>query len=91
MYQEKVAEFHNLAAKNLYNTKRAITDTCTAIVFITTRVRAPDEEDWDKLVHLMRYIRGTRKLSMALSSNRSGILKWWVDVSFEVHPNILGD
>jgi hypothetical protein len=53
-------------------------------------VRAPDKDDWTKLVHFMRYIRGTRTISLILSANRSGILKWWVDASFAVHPNMCG-
>jgi hypothetical protein len=87
----KAVEFHNLVAKTLYATKRARPDTCTAIAFLTTRVRAPDKDDWTKLVHLMKYLRGTRMLPLILSANGSGILKWWVvDASFAVHPNMRG-
>jgi hypothetical protein len=73
--QAKAVEFHNLVAKTLYATKRARPDTCTAIAFLTTRVREPDKDDWTKLVHLMRYIRGTHTMLLILSANRSGILK----------------
>jgi hypothetical protein len=59
---EKAVQFHNLVAKTLYATKRARPDTCTAITFLTTRVREPDKDDWKKLVHLMRYVRGTHTL-----------------------------
>jgi hypothetical protein len=83
-------ELHNLVAKTLYATKRARTDTCTEIAFLKTRVREPDKDDWTKLVHLMRYIRGTRTMPLLLSANRSDILKWWVDSSFTVHPNMRG-
>jgi hypothetical protein len=38
----------------------------------------------------MRYIRGTPTMPMILSANGSGILKWWVDSSFAVHPNMSG-
>jgi hypothetical protein len=86
--QAKAVEFHNLVAKTLYATKQARPDTCSAIAFLTTRVREPDKDDWTKLVHLMIYIRGTRTMPMILSANGSGILKWWVDVSFAVHPNM---
>jgi hypothetical protein len=37
--QNKDVEFHNLVAKAVYATKRASPDTCTAIAFLTTRVR----------------------------------------------------
>jgi hypothetical protein len=86
--QVKAVEFHNLVAKTLYAIKRARPDTCTAIAFLTTRVCEPDKNDWTKLVHLMRYIRGTCRMPLILSANVSGILKWWVDASFDVHPNM---
>jgi hypothetical protein len=88
--QDKDVEFHNLVSNTLYSTKRSRSATCTAIAFLTTRVQAPDKDDWKKLVHLMRYIRGTRTMPLILSANGSGILKWWVDASFAVHPNMRG-
>ena len=38
----------------------------------------------------MQYIRGTRTLPLTLSANGSGLLKWWIDTSFAVHPNMRG-
>ena len=87
---DKSVQFHNLVAKSLFATKRARPDTCTSVAFLTTRVRAPDMDDWAKLVHLMKYLRGTRTLPLILSANGSGIMKWWVDASFAVHPNMRG-
>ena len=55
-----------------------------------TRVRGPDTDDWKKLVHLMKYLRGTRRLALILSADGSGILKWWVDAAFSVYPNMRG-
>ena len=81
-------QFHNLAEKTFYAIKRARPDTFTAVRFVTTIVRAPDLEDWDKMVHMMRYIRGARTLPLIVSANGSSILKWWVDSSFDVHPNM---
>jgi hypothetical protein len=86
----KAVVFHNLVAKTLYATKCARPDTGTAIAFLTTRVREPNKDDWAKMCHLMKYLRGTRKLPLILSANGSGILKWWVDPSFAVHPNMRG-
>jgi len=88
--QEKVVQFHNLVAKTLYATKRARPDTCTAISFLTTRVREPDTDDWKKLCHMMRYLRGSRLLPLLLSANGSHILKWYIDASFAVHYNFRG-
>ena len=38
----------------------------------------------------MRYVRGTHTMPLILSANGTGILKWWVDASFAVHPNLRG-
>jgi hypothetical protein len=88
--REKAIEYHNLVAKTLYATKRARPNTCTAIAFLMTRVQAPDKDDWNKLTHLMKYLRGTRTLPLILSAKGTGILKWWVDAAFAVHPNMQG-
>ncbi len=54
---DEVAEaFHTIVAKALYVTKQARPDTSLAIAFLTTRVRAPDTDDWEKLCHLMEYL-----------------------------------
>jgi hypothetical protein len=87
---KKAQQFHHIVAKTLYATKRARPDTCTAIAFLTTRVREPDQDDWTKLAHLIKYLRGTKLLPLILSANGSGILKWWIDGSFATHPNMRG-
>jgi hypothetical protein len=38
----------------------------------------------------MKYLRGTRTLLLIFSANGTGILKWWVDAAFAVHPNMQG-
>jgi hypothetical protein len=38
----------------------------------------------------MKYVRGTRDLPLILSANGSGMLKWWIDGSHGVHPNMRG-
>ena len=83
-------EFYYLMAKISFATNRARKDTCTAISFLTTRVRELDNDDWAKLVHIMKYIRGTTNLPLILSANGSGILTWCIDGSFAVHPKTRG-
>ena len=75
----------------MHSNKRSRPDTCTAFAFITTVLQAPDLDDWFKMVHMMRYIRGMRTLLLILSSNGRSILKWWVDTSFAVHPIMRGN
>ena len=82
--------FHNLVVNTLYAAKRERPDTCTSILFLTMKVRKPDEDDWDKLVWLVRYLTGTWTLPLILSANGSAILKCWVDAYFSVHPKMRG-
>ena len=42
------------------------------------------------MAHLIKYLRGTKNLPLIMSAAGSGILKWWVDGSFGVHPNMRG-
>jgi hypothetical protein len=90
---EKLSEdgataFHNLVANTLYVSKHARLDVSMATVFLTTRVRAPDINDWRKLSCLMEYLRVDRLCPLILSANGSGVLMWYVSASFAVHPNM---
>ena len=87
---KRAVEFHHLAIKILFATKWDRLYTFTKISFLTPRVRETDSDDWAKLVHIMTYIRGTRNLPLILSANGSGILKWCINGSFAVHPNMRG-
>jgi hypothetical protein len=76
---KRATDFHNIVAKTLYASKRARPNTCTAVAFLTTRVREPAQDDWAKMVHLMKYIRGTELPPLILSPTDNGILKcWWI-------------
>jgi hypothetical protein len=87
---DKAVQFHDVVAKTLCVTKRARPDTCTPVAFLTMRVREPDKDDWKKMVHLMCHVRGARDMPLVLSANGSHVLKWWVDGSFAVRPNLRG-
>ncbi len=82
--------FHTIVAKALYLVKRARPDASVAVAFLTTRVREPDEDDWRKLEHLMDYLKSTRDMPLILGGNNSGVLNWYIDASFAVHPNMRG-
>jgi hypothetical protein len=86
--EEGATAFQNLVAKTLHVSKRARPDVSTAIAFLTTRVRAPNIDDWTKLSHLMEYLRVDRLCPLILSADGSGVLMWYVDASFAVHPNM---
>ncbi len=84
------ADFHTTVAKTLYVTKRARPDMCLSIEFLVTRVRALDRDDWEKLRHLVEYLRRDHARALVLGAKNDGLLMWYVDPSFAVHPNMRG-
>jgi hypothetical protein len=70
--------------------KQARLDTSLAIAFLTMRVREPDEDDWRKIRHLIVYLKSTCELPLVLGAWNTGVLHWYVDASFAVHPNTQG-
>ena len=88
--EEKAIIFHTMVAKGLFLCKRARPDIHTAIAFLSTRVREPDEDDWKKLIRMMQYLNGTRELYLTLSADDTNILKWFIDASYAIHPDMKG-
>jgi hypothetical protein len=78
------ADFHTIVAKTLYVTKRARPETCLAIAFLTTRVRAPNTDDWEKPGHHM----GDCDQPLILGAENKELLMWYIDALFAVHPNM---
>ena len=80
--------FHHNTAKLLFLSKRARPDIQTAVAFLTTRVKLPDRDDYKKLARVMKYLRATVDLSLILEADDLNVVKWWVDGSFAVHPDM---
>jgi hypothetical protein len=57
----------------------------SAVAFLTTRVEAPDEDDWRKLKRVLNYLNGTKYLKLKLSIEDLGLLKWYMDGSHNMH------
>jgi Reverse transcriptase (RNA-dependent DNA polymerase) len=86
----KAEMFHQYTAKLLFLCKRARPDIQTAVAFLTTRVKGPDDDDYKKLRRVMRYLRATKDMPLTLEADHTHVLKWWVDASFAVHPDMKG-
>ncbi len=61
--------FHHTVAQLLFLCKRTQRDIQTAVSFLTTRIKHPDEDDWGKLKRVLRYLRGTRHIKLNLSAD----------------------
>jgi Reverse transcriptase (RNA-dependent DNA polymerase) len=82
--------FHHFTAKLLFLCKRARPDLQLTVAFLTTRVKGPDTDDYKKLRRLMQYLRGTKSMPLTLEADDTRVIKWWVDASFAVHPDMRG-
>ncbi len=62
-----------------------------AVSFLTTRVQAPDEDDWGKLKRVLKYLKSTRYLKLTLSvDGMSFTIHWYIDGSHQVHKDCRG-
>jgi hypothetical protein len=86
---DKAITFHHHAAKLLFLCKRAQPNIQLPTVFLCTRVKSPDLDNYKKLARVMRYLRATSNMPLTLeASNGINIIKWWVDASFAIHPDM---
>jgi hypothetical protein len=67
--------------------KRARPDIQQAILVLCTRVRDPNQADWEKLMRAMKYLNGTREEILTLGADKLQVVKWYMDASFAVHQD----
>ena len=80
--------FHTVTAQGLFLCKRGRPDISPAIAYLTTRVRSPNEDDWEKLMRMIQYLKHTKNDRLTLESDESMVVNWHVDASFAVHPDM---
>ena len=80
--------FHTMTAKLLFLAKRARPDLLQAVAFLTTRVTGPDVDDYKKLSRVIKYLRSDPHLALTLEADNTHVVKWWIDASFAVHPDM---
>jgi hypothetical protein len=85
---DRATMFHHNVAKLLFLCNRARPNIQTAIAFLCTRVKGPNNDDYKKFIRVMRYLRGTAKMPLRLEGDNTSIIKWWVDATFAVHPDM---
>lgn len=74
--EEQVAVFHRTIAQLLFLSGRARQDIQTAMAFLTTWEKGPDEDDWGKLKRVMWYLNETIELKLSLSLQNMSLIQW---------------
>lgn len=85
--ETRARAFHHAVAQLLFATIRCRRDIQTAVSFLCTRVKSPDEDDWKKLRRVLQYLRATLYLPLTLEVRNMSLIRWFVDASFAVHPD----
>ena len=85
--EEQAVSFHHFILQLLFMIHCVHRDIQVTVVFLTTRVRAPANDDWGKLKHMLKDLEGTRGLKLILSAKDISTIKWWIDVSYATYDN----
>jgi hypothetical protein len=88
--KDRMLAFHHTVAQLLFMSTQARQDIQTTVVFLTTRVKPPDEDDWGKLKRVLKYLNGTKHLKLTLTVENLRLLKWYVDGSHNIHWDCKG-
>ena len=83
--EEQAHAFHHMAAKLLFLSACAHCDIQPVTAFLTTRIKAPDEDDWGKVKRLLQYLKCTVHMPLILSAESLTLARWWVDAAYTVH------
>jgi hypothetical protein len=86
--ENKAQSFDTYVAKTLFLCKRARPDIQTAVAFLSTRVNSCNEDDDKKLIRMLQFLRATRGDLLTLSAYSLHNVRWWVDGSYDFHPNM---
>ena len=67
--EEKAKYFHTTTTKLLLLSNFARPDLHQGVGFLTTRIRAPDKDDWKKLGRVIKYLRLNKHLPLTLRAD----------------------
>ena len=86
---QKREQFHRIVAQCLYAVTRTRPDASLPVIFLTTRVLEPTEQDEKKLERVLKYFNATLELGVFLGISEEGEfrLTCFADASHGVHFN----
>ena len=88
--KEKKELFVHLVMQGFYLSQRGRPNIRTAISFLCSHLTCPDDDDYKKLTWLIRYLRHTLYMCLVLGKDSTDSVRWWIDASYAVHPNMCG-
>ena len=83
--EEMASKFHRTVAQLLFLCMRARPDIQVCVSFLTTRVQAPDKDDWGKLQHYLMCLKGALSMKRHLRADSLSTIMSCVDGSCGAH------
>ena len=87
--EDKKELFHTITATTLHSSQRGRPDLQSAVAFLCTRVKEPDEHDWKKLTHLMKCMQATAWMPHKIRTEGKGTFIH-MDGAHAVHSDVKG-
>jgi hypothetical protein len=78
-------KYHTGVAKCAYMGKRTRPDILLPVSFLSTRVHAPDEDDWSKFMRVLKYLNGSPDLGINLQCDIIIKVKTYIDAAYASH------
>ena len=75
-------------AKSLFLCKCARPDIQPTVTFLSTRVQSTNKDNYTKLIQMIQFLRGTKDEYLTLSATSLHNIRWCLDVSYVVHPDM---
>ena len=82
---ERKGIFHTFVMKAMFLCKRARPDMEPGICFLSSRTSKSDENDWQKLIKILEFLKGTINDVLTLEADDLQFLYWFIDAAFAVH------
>jgi hypothetical protein len=79
---------HTCVAKTLFTCKRDGPDLQTTVSFLCKKVKDCQEDNHKKLKRMLQFTRATKDDCLTLSAPSLHNVRWWVDASCAVHPDV---
>mmetsp|Transcript_35469 Transcript_35469/g.82305 ORF Transcript_35469/g.82305 Transcript_35469/m.82305 type:complete len:113 (+) Transcript_35469:4961-5299(+) len=75
LLEQMGGQIHIAVAQLLYLSKQARPDIFVAVAFLTTRVKNPCEDDWKKLIRVLKYLKATKEIILTITPNNLNLMK----------------
>lgn len=83
----KAAVFRSNVALLRYIVDAVRPESHPAPSFLASRVQAPTEQDWNKLVKVVKYLNATKDKGIIIRPDKHFILLAYIDASFAIHSD----